>query len=494
MSKWDAKLPMLRQMAKTHTPEEIAEALGTTVVNTHKIAQCNNIALRRPAADPSRIKTGVVEHIAPDQLRPDPNQPRRTFNTETLKALGHALEQHQESPIKVRLATPEDGKGAPLIIKHGERRWRAAQLAGLTTVQVLLDDAPAQDAAERLLSQIDDNVQREDINPMDLAAAYRMLHEDYGVPIQAIAERVGSSRPVVSNLIRLLHLPDQARAMINNGWLTPSHGKHLLGIKCDHVRTALIEHLEGQQTKGSGPGNINALLANAVYEYTTRHIDLSAAGFDTATTCSKCSHRHTIKPSDSPESTHMSFCTERQCFEAHQNTDEPRQAEPTTEAPPTATKSPASPPATDQSHQRAEHVTPDSSPDTTQGEDRKADTKQGSAGQHQSAPTPTYHSPAQQERMARHALAQKVRIAAANADQTMVAIIIGLAAFGAEANGEEEGLTLQQVEERIKRDGMAAFLTDVAAQSVEWLRHHEVEAVATRLGLTHNTESNSEAA
>jgi ParB family transcriptional regulator, chromosome partitioning protein len=151
----------------------------------------------------------------------NPNQPRRSFEEEALNALAGSLaERGVLQPVLVR---PRPGGTYELIA--GERRWRAAQIAGLSEIPALVrerDDAAALELA------VIENMAREDLNPVEEARACEALVEELGLTREEVARRVGRSRVALSNLLRLLDLPDEAIAMLEEGRLTEGHGRALL--------------------------------------------------------------------------------------------------------------------------------------------------------------------------------------------------------------------------------------------------------------------------
>jgi ParB family chromosome partitioning protein len=156
---------------------------------------------------------------------PNPNQPRRHFDDEALEALAASIrEVGILQPIVVR---PADDDGNYTLVA-GERRCRAGRLAGLTEVPAIIrsDGGEAGNLTEALI----ENVQREDLGPLEEAAGYKQLLEDFGFTHAQVATRVGKSRPAVSNSIRLLQLPASVQGMLERGELTAGHARPLLGL------------------------------------------------------------------------------------------------------------------------------------------------------------------------------------------------------------------------------------------------------------------------
>ena len=160
-------------------------------------------------------------------IAPNPDQPRRVFEEEALVALSESLKERGVlQPVLVR---PVPGGTYELIA--GERRWRAARLAGLATIPALV--RPDDDAASLELALIE-NMAREDLNPLEEARACAALVEELGLTRDEVGRRVGRSRVAVSNLLRLLDLPDDALVLIEDGSLSEGHGRALL-MAPDHV-------------------------------------------------------------------------------------------------------------------------------------------------------------------------------------------------------------------------------------------------------------------
>ena len=169
---------------------------------------------------------GELREVPVELVEPNPRQPRRDFDEAGLLALAGSLrERGVLQPVLVR---PLPGGTYELIA--GERRWRAARLAGFETVPALVRP---HDDAESLELALIENMAREDLNPVEEARACATLVDDLGVTKEELGRRVGKSRVAVSNLIRLLELPDEALAMIEAGELSEGHGRAILTCK-DH--------------------------------------------------------------------------------------------------------------------------------------------------------------------------------------------------------------------------------------------------------------------
>ena len=170
------------------------------------------------------------------KIEPNPKQPRRTFDPEALQSLADSIAEHG---VVQPLAVRDAGNGYYQIIA-GERRWRAARLAGLTELPVVVLDADDQTVMELALIE---NLQRQDLNPMEEAEGYRVLMEDYGLTQEQAAARVGKSRPAVANALRLLALPDEVRAMVEEGTLSAGHARAVLTLNSQRLQKAAAQKI-----------------------------------------------------------------------------------------------------------------------------------------------------------------------------------------------------------------------------------------------------------
>ncbi len=180
------------------------------------------------AAEPAR-------DLAIDALKPNRRQPRRRFEEADLQSLADSI--RQQGVIQPIVVTP-DGKGAYTIVA-GERRWRAARLAGLAKVPVAILDAV--DERRLLELALVENLQRSDLNPVEEAEAYATLQKDFGLSHETVAERVGKSRPAVTNALRLLRLPSAVLDLLREGRLTAGQARPLLTLESEERQLALAE-------------------------------------------------------------------------------------------------------------------------------------------------------------------------------------------------------------------------------------------------------------
>jgi len=167
-------------------------------------------------------------------IQPNPNQPRKTFDDESLKALARSMaDAGVVQPLIVRPLA--DGRYELIA---GERRWRAAGQAGIETVPALIRD---EDEVERMQIALIENVAREDLGPVEQARACAGLVEELGVSKEELGRRLGRSRVAISNLVRLLDLPDAALALLEDGSLSEGHGRAILQARGERERGALAK-------------------------------------------------------------------------------------------------------------------------------------------------------------------------------------------------------------------------------------------------------------
>jgi ParB family chromosome partitioning protein len=188
-------------------------------------------ALLTPAPD-----AGVRE-ITIGQIEPNPDQPRQRFEQGALEELAASIRQHGVvQPLVVSRLTDDRYR---LII--GERRWRAAKLAGLTQVPVVIKETTE---GARLELALVENVQRADLNPVEEAEAYGRLMQEFGLTQQQVADRVGRSRAAVANTVRLLSLPETLKRAVIDGRITEGHARAILGLRERQQQMAVLERVE----------------------------------------------------------------------------------------------------------------------------------------------------------------------------------------------------------------------------------------------------------
>jgi ParB family chromosome partitioning protein len=177
---------------------------------------------------------GGVQQVAVDAIQPNPRQPRIHFKEEGLAELAASIREH--GVIQPLIVTPKPDGTFTLIA--GERRWQAAQKAGLRTVPVITRQANNQELLEIALIE---NVQRSDLNSLEEAEAYRQLVEEFGLSHEAVAKRVGKSRVAVTNTLRLLGLPDVVKQALVDEKLTEGHARALLALSTQKAQASAMQ-------------------------------------------------------------------------------------------------------------------------------------------------------------------------------------------------------------------------------------------------------------
>ncbi|MGC7803118.1 ParB/RepB/Spo0J family partition protein [Staphylococcus epidermidis] len=176
--------------------------------------------------DDQRLKMNnddSVQFIALELIRPNPYQPRKTFEEERLNDLASSIQQHGIlQPIVLRQTV----QGYYIVV--GERRFRASKLAGLTEVPAIIKELSDEDMMELAIIE---NLQREDLNAIEEAESYKKMMTDLNITQQEVAKRLGKSRPYIANMLRLLQLPKNVAQMVQHGALSSAHGRTLLTLK-----------------------------------------------------------------------------------------------------------------------------------------------------------------------------------------------------------------------------------------------------------------------
>lgn len=191
--------------------KRLGRGLGSLIGNTQQVTE----------ASAEEIAAGLTE-LPVDQIQRGEYQPRKHFDEEALQELANSISaQGVVQPIVVR----KEGSHYELIA--GERRWRAAQLAGLQNIPAVIKDIDTQSAAAIALIE---NIQREDLNPLEEASALQRLIDDFELTHMQVAEAVGRSRVAVSNLLRLLELAEPVKDMVNRALLSMGHARALLAL------------------------------------------------------------------------------------------------------------------------------------------------------------------------------------------------------------------------------------------------------------------------
>lgn len=222
-------------------------------------------------ADTTGQSTAAPATLPIGEIEPDKTQPRKNFAPEALAELAASIAEHGVlQPIVVRPA------GGGYRIVAGERRWRAARQAGLTEIPAVIKDLTDRQAAEMALVE---NLQREDLNPVEEALGFRRLMDENGLTQEQAAQRVGKSRPAVANTLRLLNLSPKALALLEKGQLTEGHAKVLLSVDDAQQQATLAEAVARdalsvrdterlvkglRKSRGGSPGSLKPALPGEV--------------------------------------------------------------------------------------------------------------------------------------------------------------------------------------------------------------------------------------
>lgn len=211
--------------AAVATPPSVDVSRGTAAIGSeHQAAKCEATDGPRP--------------LPVDAITPNRHQPRDTFSEESIAELAESIRKAGVlQPILVRPAPSSDGREGYELIA-GERRWRAVKRLGLPTIPAIVRSATDLEAAEFALVE---NLQRDDLNPVERAFALRSLAETFGLSHQQIAEAVGLDRPTISNLIRLTELDRRSLDLVRIGKLSAGHARALLGIRDTATRSLLAD-------------------------------------------------------------------------------------------------------------------------------------------------------------------------------------------------------------------------------------------------------------
>ena len=193
----------------------------------------------KTAISSAATPNGMIE-LAVHEIRANPFQPRLTRGVEAMKLDELAASIREHGIIQPLIVTRTNGQGAPYTLIAGERRWRAAQQAGLTHVPVLIKEAAPQQMLELALIE---NLQRSDLSPLEEAAAYQQLMNDFGLTQEQVAERVGKSRVAITNTIRLLKLPGQVQTALMQGMISEGHARALLGLSSAVDQLVALDHI-----------------------------------------------------------------------------------------------------------------------------------------------------------------------------------------------------------------------------------------------------------
>ena len=215
----------------------LGRGLGSLIPSKNNSFFSANTFAARPLDE--KITQGAIYEVALEAIASNKYQPRLHFAEKPLQELAASIKEHG---ILQPLVVVKTGTGYELIA--GERRLRASKIAGLTKVPVIIREASE---LERLELALIENIQRQDLNPIEEAESYQKLNDEFGLTHDEIAKRLGKSRPSVSNTLRLLSLPEEIKMALADGSITEGHAKVLLEIKDEAKRSALFQQVLSQK-------------------------------------------------------------------------------------------------------------------------------------------------------------------------------------------------------------------------------------------------------
>lgn len=175
----------------------------------------------------------AVVEIKIFQIDPNMDQPRRQFDQDKIKELAQSIKKY--GVVQPVIVKP---KGNRFLLIAGERRWRAAQLAGLPTIPAIVKNLDEKDI---MAISLIENLQREDLNPIEQALGIKKLIDEYDLTQEQVADEIGKSRSAVTNILRLLTLSDEIQKFIMDGKLTPGHGRAILGLEDPNMRLQIAK-------------------------------------------------------------------------------------------------------------------------------------------------------------------------------------------------------------------------------------------------------------
>jgi ParB family chromosome partitioning protein len=182
-------------------------------------------------------RAGVgVREVQVDAIHPNPSQPRTNFDVQELEELAQSIREHG---ILQPVLVSQRSDGTFQLIT-GERRWRAARLAGIRTLPAMVKEATPRASLELALVE---NIQRRDLNALEEAHAFRQLLDEHGLTQEQLGQRIGKSRVSITNTLRLLHLPDPVREVLANGSITEGHARAILMANGESQRLRLLERV-----------------------------------------------------------------------------------------------------------------------------------------------------------------------------------------------------------------------------------------------------------
>lgn len=210
----------------------LGKGLGALIADAAPIENTANTTVQTEEREDS---PDTIKYIKTFDIMPNENQPRKTFDEEKIKDLANSILEHGViQPLVLR----KKGKGYEIVA--GERRWRAAIKAGLAEVPCLVREL---DDEQNMLIAIIENMQREDLNPIEEAEGLNQMIVTYGMTQEQVSKSVGKSRPYITNSLRLLKLPEYVRELIAEGKISAAHGRTVITIEDETARRALCDKI-----------------------------------------------------------------------------------------------------------------------------------------------------------------------------------------------------------------------------------------------------------
>ena len=207
-----------------------------------------------PPTETSSVKDNGLIYVAISEITPNPHQPRTLIDDESLEELSRSIQER--GLIQPLIVTKNRSNNYTLIA--GERRWRAATMAGLDEIPVLVVEATSQDMLELAIIE---NVQRDDLNALEEALAYQHLITDFGLTQEEVATKVGKSRPTVANLLRLLNLPENVQEAVAQGTISGAHARALLPLQTPEAQTEVMNMIIN---RGLNVRQVEAIVKNRI--------------------------------------------------------------------------------------------------------------------------------------------------------------------------------------------------------------------------------------
>ena len=199
-------------------------------------ALLSDAEMEAPSSLRAQGSTTGISEISLSQIKPNPNQPRKTFNEEALTELTNSIKQHGlVQPITVRKITPSEFQ-----IISGERRWRASQDAGLSSVPAYIRQVNDDEVLELALIE---NIQREDLDAIEIAISYQRMLDELQITQDVLAQKVSKNRSTVTNFLRLLNLPAEIQLALRDGLVSMGHARALLSAKTEEIQLGIFKRI-----------------------------------------------------------------------------------------------------------------------------------------------------------------------------------------------------------------------------------------------------------